>query len=143
MREVLFEHFKKNNGNVLAIFSNKKQENKETVLAQFPELKIVPLTKKEELHQKTSFHFLDPTKKNFVILDTEKTNIILNTTSILSKLKSKYDIQLVVFEIYDALEFEEIPLKRYTNLKMMFPSVTRTNNTGYYKSFATKIQERK
>ncbi|WP_339886933.1 LysM peptidoglycan-binding domain-containing protein [uncultured Flavobacterium sp.] len=141
MREMLFNHFKKNNGNVLAIFSNKKQENKETVLAQFPELKIVPLTEKGAVTSENIISLLDPTKKNFVILDTEKTNIILNTTSILSKLKSKYDIQLVVFEIYDALEFEEIPLKRYTDLKMMFPSVTRTNKTGYYESFQQKFKK--
>ncbi|WP_339838092.1 LysM peptidoglycan-binding domain-containing protein [uncultured Flavobacterium sp.] len=141
MREMLFNHFKKNNGNVLAIFSNKKQENKEIVLAQFPELKMVPLTEKGTVTAENITSLLDPTKKNFVILDTEKTNIILSTTSILSKLKSKYDIQLVVFEIYDALEFEEIPLKRYTDLKMMFPSVTRTNKSGYYESFQEKFKK--
>jgi LysM repeat protein len=141
MRELLFNHFKKNNGNVLAIFSNKKQENKEIVLAQFPELKMVPLTEKGSVTAENITSLLDPTKKNFVILDTEKTNIILSTTSILSKLKSKYDIQLVVFELYDALEFEEIPLKRYTDLKMMFPSVTRTNKSAYYESFREKFKK--
>lgn len=139
-REVLFEHFKKNNGNVLAIFSNKKQENKETLLAQFPDLKIVPISDKGGVTSESIVSLLDPTKKNFVILDTEKTGLILNSTGILGGLKSKYDIQLVVFKLYDALDFEEIPIKRYTNLKMMYPSINRNNDSGYYKSFAKKFK---
>lgn len=139
-REVLFEHFKKNDGNVLAIFSNKKQQNKETLLAQFPDLKIVPISERGGVTSESIVSLLDPTKKNYVILDTEKTGLILNSTGILGGLKSKYDIQLVVFELYNALDFEEIPMKRYTNLKMMYPSITKDNQSGYYKSFAKKFK---
>ena len=141
MREVLFNHFKKNNGNVLAVFSNKKQENKETLLAQFPDLKVVPNTEKGGVTSESIMSMLDPSRKNYVILDTEKTGMILNVTSILGNLKKKYDIQLVVFELYESLDFEEIPMKRYTNLKMMYPSVTKNNQSGYYKSFQEKFKK--
>lgn len=140
-REVLFDHFKKNNGNVIAIFSNKKQENKETLLAQFPNLKIVQNTEKGGVTSESIVSLLDPTKKNYVILDTEKTGMILNATGILGNLRNKYDIQLVVFELYETLDFEEIPLKRYTNLKMMYPSVTKNNSSGYYESFQEKFKK--
>jgi LysM repeat protein len=139
-REVLFDYFKKNNGNVLAIFSNKKKENKETLLAQFPDLKIVPTSERGGVTSESIISLLDSTKKNFVILDTEKTGLILNSTGILGGLKSKYDIQLVVFELYDALDFEEISIKRFTNLKMMYPSINKNNDTGYYKSFVRKYK---
>ena len=141
MREVLFNHFNKNNGNVLAIFSNKKQENKETLLAQFPDLKVVTNTEKGGVTSESIVSLLDPTRKNYVILDTEKTGMILNVTSILGNLSKKYDIQLVVFELYETLDFEEIPMKRYTNLKMMYPSVTKNNQNGYYKSFQEKFKK--
>ena len=140
-REVLFNHFKKNNGNVLAIFSNNKQESKEILLAQFPDLKMVGNTEKGNVTTESIVSLLDPSRKNFVILDSEKTGMILNVTGILGNLKSKYDIQLVVFELYEALDFVEIPIKRYTNLKMMYPSVTRTNNSGYYQSFQEKFKK--
>lgn len=139
-REVLFEHFKKNNGNVLAIFSNKKKESKETLVAQFPDLKIVPISERGGVTKESIISLLDPNKKNFVILDTEKTGLILNSTGILSGLKSKYNIQLVVFNLYDALDFEEISIKRFTNLKMMYPSINKNNDSGYYKSFAKKFK---
>lgn len=141
MREVLFNHFKKNNGNVLAIFSNKKQENKETLLAQFPDLKVVPNNEKGGVTSESIVTLLDPTRKNYVILDTEKTGMILNATGILNSLAKKYDIQLVVFELYESLDFEEIPMKRYTNLKMMYPSVTKNNQSSYYKSFQEKFKK--
>jgi LysM repeat protein len=140
-REMLFNHFKKNNGNVIAIFSNKKAENKETLLAQFPDLKIVENTEKGGVTSQSIVSLLDPNRKNYVILDAEKTGMILNATSILGNLKSKYDIQLVVFELYETLDFEEIPMKRYTDLKMMYPSVTRTNKSGYYESFQEKFKK--
>ncbi|WP_338375631.1 LysM peptidoglycan-binding domain-containing protein [uncultured Flavobacterium sp.] len=140
-REMLFNHFKKNNGNVLAIFSNKKEENKETLLAQFPDLKIVQNTEKGGVTSQSVVSLLDPNRKNYVILDSEKTGMILNATGILGSLKSKYDIQLVVFELYETLDFEEIPMKRYTDLKMMYPSVTRINNSGYYESFQEKFKK--
>lgn len=67
--------------------------------------------------------------------------MILNATGILGNLRNKYDIQLVVFELYETLDFEEIPLKRYTNLKMMYPSVTKNNSSGYYEFFQEKFKK--
>jgi len=43
--------------------------------------------------------------------------------------------------LYETLDFEEIPMKRYTDLKMMYPSVTRINNSGYYESFQEKFKK--
>lgn len=140
-REMLFNHFKKNNGNVLAIFSNKKVNNKETLLAQFPDLKVVPLTEKGGVTSESIAALLDHSRKNYVILDTEKTGMVLNATSILKNLQSKFDIQLVVFELYDVLDFEEIPMKRLTDLKLLFPSVTKSGDSGYYKSFQEKFKK--
>ncbi|HBK82003.1 MAG TPA: hypothetical protein DDZ41_00130, partial [Flavobacterium sp.] len=141
MHEVLFDHFKKNNGNVIGIFSQNKQSNKELSLAQYPDLKLVSLSNKGGITTESIISLLKPNKKNYVILDTEKVSLILNTTNVLLSLKSKYDIQLVVFELNSALDFEEISLKRYTDLKLMFPSVTKTNKSGYYESFRDKFKK--
>jgi len=140
-REMLFNYFKKNNGNVLAIFSSKKVSNKETLLAQFPDLKVVPLGEKGGVTAESISTLLDPTRKNFVILDTENRGMVLNATSILKKLLPKFDIQLVVFELYEALDFEDIPIKTLTDLKMLFPSVTKSTDNGYYKSFQEKFKK--
>ena len=141
MREVLFEHFKKNNGNVVAIFSPKKITSKELAKAQFPDLKVIPLSDKGGVTIESITPMLQQNKKNYVILDTEKVGLILNVTNVLANLKSKFDIQLVVFELNSALDFEEISLKRYTDLKLMFPSITKSNKSGYYESFRQKFKK--
>lgn len=140
-REMLFNYFNKNDSNVLAIFSNKKVNDKETVLAQFPNLKVVQLNEKGEVIPENISTLLDATKKNYVILDTEKRGMVLNATSILKNLQADFDLQLVVFELYDALDFEEIPIKRLTDLKLLFPSVTKSKDTAYYKSFQEKFKK--
>ena len=47
-------------------------------------------------------------QKNFVLMEIEKASTILNITNIFKGLQKEYDIQLAVFELYDALNFEEI-----------------------------------
>lgn len=139
-REELMKYFKENNGNTLAIFSKKKVAIKEELQAQFPDLKIVPLSEKGGVTEAGIEALLLKNKKNFVILETESTGMTLNATGILSKLKSKYNIQLVVLELYDVLDFEAIKIKSLTNLDLMYPSNNRNNKSGYYKSFVKKFK---
>lgn len=139
-RDALFDYFKKNNGNVLGLFSTKKKQKNEVLFAKFPELKIVSTNELERVTVERISLLLDPIKKNFVILDAEKTSFILNTTRILNELRSKYDIQLVVLELYEALDFEEIPIMQYANLKMMYPSITKNNEGLYYNAFKLKFK---
>lgn len=140
-RLAMFTHFKKNNGNVLAIFSKKKVKNKESLLAQFPDLTIVPLTENGAVTAENITPLLDSNKKNYIILDSENRSMVLNTTALLQKLQTKFNIQLVVFELNDVLDFEEIPMKRLTNLKLLFPSVTKSTTNGFYKSFQEKFKK--
>jgi LysM repeat protein len=139
-REELMKYFNENNGNILAIFSKKKVAVKEELQAQFPDLKTVPLTEKGDVTEVGIEALLMKEKKNFVILETESIGMTLNATGILSKLKLKYDIQLVVLKLYDVLDFEAIKIKSLTNLDLMYPSNNRNNNSGYYKSFAKKFK---
>jgi hypothetical protein len=66
---------------------------------------------------------------NYVIMETGNTNMVLNTTKVLSDALVDYQVQLVVFEKTDALDNDEVPLARLTSLKMLYPSVTKDNET--------------
>ena len=63
--------------------------------------------------------------------------IILVQIWFLKNLQKEYDIQLVVFEVYDALNFEEIPIKNLTALKMMYPSVSKVIETPERAAFVS------
>ena len=52
------------------------------------------------------------------------------------KLKKEFDIQLVVIERNDALDFEEIPSKNLAALQMLYPSAIRENESSEALIFA-------
>ena len=80
-------------------------------------------------------------KTNFIILEIEKASTILSITNILKGLQKEYEIQLVVFEVYDALNFEEIPIKNLATLKMMHPSASKVIETPEELLFAAAYKK--
>jgi hypothetical protein len=66
---------------------------------------------------------------NYVILDSENTSLILKTTGALINLQKNFQVQLVILEKNETLDFEEIPLSRLTRLKMLYPSTAKDNKS--------------
>ena len=64
---------------------------------------------------------------NYVILDSQKTNVILATTNAMLTLMPEYRVQLVILEANPTLDFDEIDMSRLTKLKMLYPSIVREN----------------
>lgn len=137
----LFAYFKQKNGNVVAIISAKKTTSKEYLAANYPETKHAIFNDKGALDMPHFKAQLVKGKPNFVILEIEKSGTILSITNTLKNLKKEYDIQLVVFEVYDALNFEEIPITNLTTLKMMYPSANKVIETPEEFIFARKFKK--
>lgn len=141
LRANLFAYFNEKEGNVVAIISAKKTTSKDYLTVNYPQVKHAIFNDKGGLdvaHLKTQ---LLKGKPNFVILETEKSGTILSITNTLKGLQKEYDIQLVVFEVYDALNFEEIPIKNLTTLKMMYPSVNKVISTPEEYIFAKDFKK--
>ena len=137
----LFAYFKQKDGNVVAIISTKKNTSRDYLTTNYPEAKHAIFNDKGALDM---VHFkaqLVKGKPNFVILEIEKSGTILSITNTLKNLQKEYDIQLVVFEVYDALNFEEIPIKNLTALKMMYPSVSKVIETPEEFIFAAAFKK--
>lgn len=137
----MFNYFKKKNGNVVAIISSKKMTSKEYISANHPEVKHAAFNDKGALDVALLKTQLVKGQKNFVLMEIEKASTILNITNILKGLQKEYDIQLAVFELYDALNFEEIPMKNLTDLKMLFPSTTKVAETPEEKIFEKQFKK--
>ncbi|NHN26857.1 LysM peptidoglycan-binding domain-containing protein [Flavobacterium jejuense] len=138
MMNKLFSHFEKNNGNVIAVVSTKKGSTKEYLVSRYPGVKFPGFNDKGGVDTDKLKTLLVKDKKNFVIIESETTSQILNVTNLLIKLKSDYDIQLVVLKLYDTLDFEEIPMTNLTELNMLFPSNRKEIETESDKVFANK-----
>lgn len=137
----LFNYFKAKNGNVIAIISSRKVTSKEYILEKHPEVKHAVFNEKGALDVALLKKQLVKGQKNFVLMEIEKASTILNVTNILKGLQKEYDIQLAVFELYDALNFEEIPMTNLTDLKMVFPSITKVAETPEEKIFEKEFKK--
>ena len=141
MVKKLFEYFKVNNGNVVAVVSNKKGSTKEYLESRYQDIKFPGYTAKGSVDTDQLKIFLQKNKKNYVIIESETTAQILNVTNFLKKLKPEYDIQMVVLKLYETLDFEEIPMTNLTELNMLFPSIRKEIETNSDKMFANKYKK--
>ena len=141
MKVTLFNYFKEKQGNVVAVISSKKVTSKEYILENHPEVKHAVFNEKGALDVALLKTQLVKGQKNFVLMEIEKASTILNVTNILKGLQKEYDIQLAVFELYDALNFEEIPMTNLTDLKMVFPSITKVAETPEEKIFEKQFKK--
>ena len=141
LRASMFDYFKSKNGNVVAIISAKKTTSKDFITANHPEVKQALINDKGALDVALLKTQLVKGQKNFVLMEIEKASTIISITNILKGLQKEYDIQLAVFELYDALNFEEIPMKNLTDLKLLFPSATKVAETPEEKIFEKQFKK--
>ena len=141
LRASMFDYFKSKNGNVVAIISAKKTTSKDFITANHPEVKHAAFNDKGALDVALLKTQLVKGQKNFVLMEIEKASTIISITNILKGLQKEYDIQLAVFELYDALNFEEIPMKNLADLKMLFPSATKVASTPEEKIFEKQFKK--
>jgi LysM repeat protein len=142
MIKTMFNYFQEKKGNVIAVVSSKKASSKEYLEKNYPSVKYPKLTEKGSLDIENLKSLLVKGQKNFVILETENANEILQTTNALLRLKVEFDIQLVVLELYSALDFEGIPITNLTGLNMLFPSSKKEINSDAGRVFKKKYKSK-
>ena len=122
LTDKMFDYMNSKSGNIIAVISGKKTSTKDYLTQKHLNVKYPNFDEKGALNIENLKSLLVKGQKNYVILETEKAALILHTTKALMKFKAEYDIQLVVLELYETLDFEEIPMTNLTELNMLFPS---------------------
>jgi len=125
----MFDYMIAKAGNVIVVSDPKRVANKEFITKKYPVAKFVGLTENGALDVESLKALLVKGKPNFVVLDSERTGMILGTTNALLNEMANYQIQLAIIEPNETLDFEEISMKRLTILKMLYPSLTRQNTS--------------
>ncbi|POS02474.1 amino acid/amide ABC transporter substrate-binding protein (HAAT family) [Flavobacterium croceum DSM 17960] len=128
VKNAMFEYMQKKEGNIIAVVDPKKIAIKEYIEQYQKETQIVPLSDKGTITADNIKKMLVKGKMNYVIMESEKTgtiNLILNT---LIAAQKEYQVNLVILEENETLNFEEIQLSKLTKLKMTYPSINRDND---------------
>lgn len=125
VKSAVLEYLKTKDGNVVAIVDSKKASSRQLIKKDYPEARFLDGAVTDASVQGV----LSKDKINYVILETESINMVVNATKVLAAAQAEYQIQLVVLDRTDALEHDEVPLDRLTKLKMIYPSVTNDSDT--------------
>lgn len=128
-KNAMFDFMMGKGGNIIVVSDPKRLANKEFVTKKCPSAQFVGLDEKGALDVANLKSLLVKDKINYVVLDSERTGMILGTTNALLNEVANYQIQLAIIEPNETLDFEEISMKRLTILKMIYPSFTRENDT--------------
>lgn len=134
-KSAMFDFMKSKNGNIIVVADPKRQANKDFITKNYPEAKYVTMTETGAVDVENMKSIFSKDKMNYVVLDTEKTGMILSTTNTLLAEMVNFQIQLVIIEPNETLDFEEVSMKRLTVLKLLYPSLTRENNTPEGQAF--------
>jgi LysM repeat protein len=140
-KQAVINYMLAQNGNVIVISDPKKVTNKNWIVQNYPGVKFAKYTDKGALDPVFLKSILSKSGHNYVVLDTQKTNLILSSTAMLCGLLPNYSIQLAILEPNETLDYEEIPIKRLTDLKLLYPSVTRENNSPEAQHFRNHYKQ--
>ncbi len=140
-KSAMFNYMMSKNGNIIVVSDPKKVYNKDFITKNYPAAKFVTLLDNGALDVANLKAQFVKGAMNYVVLDSERTGLILGTTNILLNEMSNFQIQLVIIEPNDTLDFEEISMKRLTILKLLYPSLTRENNSETATAFEKSYKE--
>ena len=141
LRNSIFEYMRNKGGNIIAVIDSKKGSVKQFILENQKDTKIVGLSIKNNFVADSLKIHLQKDKMNYVVLASESTGMILSTTNAMLNAQKEFQIQLVILEQNETLDFEEISLNRLTKLKLLYPSLSRPNSTIEANQFDRKYKK--
>ncbi|GAB3715583.1 amino acid ABC transporter substrate-binding protein [Flavobacterium koreense] len=142
VKGAMFSYMQSKNGNIIAVIDPKKTSIKEYIQDFQKDVKVVGLSDKGGfVADSIKKHFVKD-RINYVVMASEKTGTIFTTTSAMSSVMKDYQVQLVILEPNETLDFEEIALSRLTKLKMAYPSATKDNDSDEAQKFERAFKKK-
>lgn len=131
LKSTLINYFIRQKSNIVVIVDDKKSSTKSFMQKEYPNIRVV-----NGSAVKTIGDYLKQDVKNVFILDSNSIATALETTNQLLAKKDQFDVQLAAFEKSEVFDYSEIRIDQLVALKLMYPSVTRENETEVGSLFA-------
>lgn len=141
LRSSIFNYMRAKGGNIVAIVDPKKGSIKQYLQDEQKGVRIVGLSEKGSMIADSLKVRLVKDKLNYVVIASESTSMILATTTAMLNAQKEYQVQLVIMEPNETLDYEEITLNKLTKLKLLYPSLSRPNETSEANQFDAKYKK--
>lgn len=135
----------KKDGQVIVVSETEKAKNKNLISSIIPNALFLKVDNAGFFKENTLEKALDKNKTNYIILDSEKTIVFLNsTTELMSKL-SDFNIQLVIINASLIPEKNQVSDMRYRVLRLIFPTILNsgdsTSKTNFEVTYAKLFKQ--
>ena len=141
-RQTILDFIEKKQGNVIAISDIRRTDVRIMMASTLTNLTMVDVDSNGLFDENQVLSTLDKKQMNYVILDSDKSTLFLNATTILLKALGNHDINLVVLDKALFPKEFNVSTKRFNILKTIYPSIhqiTTTPNQLEFKSQYKKL----
>ncbi len=142
LKSAMFDYMNARSSNIIAVVDPKKGSVKKYISDNHTNVRFASFTDKGGLSPESLKSLLVPNQVNYVVMETANTWMIKTTITTLLAAQSEYQIQLVILEPNETLNSDEISINNLAKLKMLYPAVTRENDTPEALIFA-KVYKKK
>ena len=129
LRSAIFDFMRSKNGNVIAVVDKKKVSVKKYIIENQKDVRFATLDATGALNVVSLKALLVKNKINYVVMETANTSMIKATITALLSVQPMYNVQLVILEPNETLDTDEIEFANLLKLKLLYPSMTRENNS--------------
>ena len=129
IKNTMFDYMRSKKGNILAVVDKKKESIIQYIKENQKDVPFVAFKENGSLSAESLKSMLKKGKMNYVVMETANTWMIKTTIATMLSVVPDYQMQLVILEPNETLDTDEIKFSNLIKLKLMYPSVTRDNNT--------------
>ncbi len=129
IKNAIFDFMRAKNGNIIAVVDKKKVSVIQFIQENHKDVKFSTLTANGGVSAENLKSLFVKDRINYVVMETENTGMIKATMSVLLNAMAAFKVQLVILEPNETLDTDEINFQSLAKLKLMYPSVTRENQS--------------
>ncbi|TDD75614.1 PBP1 and LysM peptidoglycan-binding domain-containing protein [Flavobacterium caseinilyticum] len=129
VKNTMFDYMRSKGGNIVAVVDKKKGSVIQFIKENHKDVRFSTLTANGGVSVENLKSLFVKDRINYVVMETGNTGMIKSTIAAMLNAMSTFKVQLVILEPNETLDTDEINFVNLTKLKLMYPSVTRENES--------------
>ncbi|MDD2673849.1 MAG: LysM peptidoglycan-binding domain-containing protein [Flavobacterium sp.] len=129
VKNAMFDYMRSKGGNMVAVVDKKKGSIIQFIKENHKDVRFSALTENGGVSAENLKSLFVKDKINYVVMETGNTGMIKTTIAAMLSAMPSFKLQLVILEPNETLDTDEINFGNLTKLKLMYPSVTRENES--------------
>jgi LysM repeat protein len=141
IKNAMFDYMRSKDGNIVAVVDKKKESVIQYIKENHKDVRFSTLNTNGTLSAENLKSLFVKDKINYVVMETANTSMINATIAAMMSAMATYKVQLVILEPNETLDTDEINFVNLTKLKMMYPSMTRDNESAEALQFENSFRK--